>query len=260
MREEGFTPCIAEPDIWMRPAGDVCECVAVCVDDLAFAMKDPATFAKTLEDKHNFKLKGTGELSFHLGANFVRDKDGTLTMSPTKCITERFVSSHVKMFGEKPSQKCLSPLEPGDHPELDDTEPLNEDGIQQHQSSMGSLQWIMSLGWHDMAFAVMSMSSFRVAPRKGHLERLKRIAGHVTKMKHFGVKFRVHEPDFSDLTTAQEDCFSVHGEVQEQLPDNAPLPLGKAVQLTLCVDANSLHDAITGGSVTACSHFANVTH
>ena len=33
MRAEGFFPCIAEPDIWMRANGDVCECVAVCVDD-----------------------------------------------------------------------------------------------------------------------------------------------------------------------------------------------------------------------------------
>ena len=77
----------------------MCEYVAVCVDNLAFAMKDQATFAKTLEDKHNFKLKGTGELSFHLGANFIGDKDGTLMMSPAKCITERFVLSCVKMFG-----------------------------------------------------------------------------------------------------------------------------------------------------------------
>ena len=29
MREEGFVPCMAELDVWMRPAGDVCKCVAV---------------------------------------------------------------------------------------------------------------------------------------------------------------------------------------------------------------------------------------
>ena len=59
MRKEGFKPCHAEPDIWMRANGDICECVAVYVDDLAFAVKDPNGFAKALKERYNFKLKGT---------------------------------------------------------------------------------------------------------------------------------------------------------------------------------------------------------
>ena len=50
----------------MHPAGDVHECVAVHIDDLAFVMKDPEAFAKVLVDKHRFKSKGTGPLTFHL--------------------------------------------------------------------------------------------------------------------------------------------------------------------------------------------------
>ena len=61
----------------MRPAGNVYEYVAVYVDDLAMAMKDPKAFADILEKKYKFNLKGTGELHFHLGANFTRDPDGT---------------------------------------------------------------------------------------------------------------------------------------------------------------------------------------
>ena len=78
MQAEGFFLCIAESDIWMRANSDVHECVAVCIDDLAFAVKDPKAFAEALKKKHNFKLKGTGELSFHLGADFSRDPDDTL--------------------------------------------------------------------------------------------------------------------------------------------------------------------------------------
>ena len=92
----------------------------------------------------------------------------------------------------------------------------------------------------------MTMSSFRVAPRVGHLERLKRIAGYILKMKHFGIKFRTHEPDFSQLKTIEEDWFSIYGDVTEELPVNAPKPLGRAVQLIHYVDANLLHDAVTG--------------
>ena len=66
----GFSPCKNEPDIWMRETDGLWEYVAVYVDDLAFAVKDPKAFVKALEDKCNFTLKGTGPLKFHLGADF----------------------------------------------------------------------------------------------------------------------------------------------------------------------------------------------
>ncbi len=141
MRSEGFFPSKVEPDIWLRENGDVYDYVAVYVDDLAFAMKDPGSLAETLQKKHKFKLKGTGELTFHLGADFRRDDDGTLVMTPTKYITERLVSWYEKIFGCKPSQTVMSPLEQGDHPELDDTELLDAEGIQHYQSLIGSLPW-----------------------------------------------------------------------------------------------------------------------
>ena len=49
LRKEGFTPCRAEPDIWMRRNGDQYEYVAVYVDDLAFALKDPQAFIDNLK-------------------------------------------------------------------------------------------------------------------------------------------------------------------------------------------------------------------
>jgi hypothetical protein len=72
---------------------------------------------------------------------------------------------------------CLantSPLMSNDHPELDTTELLDDDGIHQSHSLIGVLQWTITLGRFDIATAVMTMSGFRVAPRQGHLDRLKR--------------------------------------------------------------------------------------
>ena len=73
------------------------------------------------------------------------------------------------MFGERPSTNVYSPLEHGDHPELDTSELLDQTGIQQYQSLIGSLQWAISLGRLDIATAVLSMSSFCAAPCCGHL-------------------------------------------------------------------------------------------
>ena len=145
MCTEGFFPCRAEPDIWMRPADGHYEYVAVYVDDIAFAVNKSQEFVAQLSNKHNFKLKGTGPIDYHLGANFSRDMDGTLCMSPKKYIVERLASSYLSMFGEKPKTKCKSPLERGDHPETDTSELLDVEGIQQYHSLIGSLQWVVTL-------------------------------------------------------------------------------------------------------------------
>ena len=78
LRKEGFVPCKAEPDIWMCQNGGQYEYVAVYVDDLAFAVKDPHSFIQILRKKYQFKIKVAGPLKFHLGANLFRDDEGTL--------------------------------------------------------------------------------------------------------------------------------------------------------------------------------------
>ena len=78
-------------------------------------------------------------MEFLLGANFFRDNEGILCMAPQKYI-DRLAALYEKMFGEKPSAKIYSPLEKGDHPEVDSSELLDAEGIQQYQSLIGSLQ------------------------------------------------------------------------------------------------------------------------
>jgi hypothetical protein len=72
LNELGFRPCKAEPDIWMRPSKELShyKYVAVYVDDLMIAMKDPQTFVALLQSKYKFKLKGTGPIEYHLGMDF----------------------------------------------------------------------------------------------------------------------------------------------------------------------------------------------
>ena len=48
--------------------------------------------------------------------------------------------------GETPTTKVTSPLDPGDHPELDTSEFLDEDGVEIYQSLIGSMQWAISIG------------------------------------------------------------------------------------------------------------------
>ena len=260
LRAEGFTPCKAEPDIWMRPNGDVYEYIAVYVDDLAIAMLRPKEFTQLLIDKYKFKLKGTGPISFHLGCDFVRDNEGILCLKPRKYI-DRMVATYEQMFGEKPSMKgCSSPLEKNDHPELDDSDLCDAEETKQFQSIVGSLQWAISLGRIDITTAVMTLSRFRSLPRKGHLLRAKRVVAYLRKMSDACIRIRTHEPDFSAIPLVKYDwAASVYGEVAELIPSDAPLPKGHPVTLSHYVDANLYHDWVTGRSVTGILHFINAT-
>ena len=70
LQDMGFTPSKAEPDIRMRNVQDHYEYIAVYVDDLAIASKDPKVTTDTLNNQYKFKLKGTGPIEYHLGITF----------------------------------------------------------------------------------------------------------------------------------------------------------------------------------------------
>ena len=167
---------------------------------------------------------------------------------------------YAALFGEKPPTKSHSPLDKDDHPELDVSELLSEDDTAKYQSLIGALQWTMTLGRFDVAVAVMTMSSYRVAPRKGHLARVQRIVGYLLRMKNGFIRIRTDLPDYSDMPPAKHDwSHSVYGDVKEVIPTDAPEPLGKPVAPTSFVDANLYHDYITGRSVTGVLHLLNKT-
>jgi hypothetical protein len=243
----------------MRQNGDRYEYVAVYVDDLALALLEPEKFVETLKEKYNFKFKGTGPISFHLGMDFYRDEDGTLCIAPRQYI-EKMLATYEQLFGQPPKQNVTSPIEKGDHPELDESELLDSDGVTKFQSLIGALQWVISIGRFDVMTAVVTLSGFRAAPRKGHMDRVKRMYGYLAKMKHAALRIRVEEPDYSDIPEFEHDWSrSVYGNVEEMIPHDAPTPLGKFVTLTHYVDANLMHDLITGRSLTGVLHLLNKT-
>ena len=59
------------------------------------------------------------------------------------------------------------------------------------------------------------------------------------------------------LPELEYDWTRIYHYVFEEIPKDAPEPLGKPVTTTTFFDANFLHDLITGRSVTAVLHFFN---
>ena len=187
LQELKFKPSKADPDAWMRPEpGGTCyEYIAVYVDDLAIAAKDPQAFCNELKKRYNLKLKGVGPLEYHLGCTYKKNPDGTLAADPRR---------------------------------------------------------------------------IRAQPRKGHLDRAKRIVGYPLFLPDSTIRFRTGEPDFSSLKDQEYDwTISVYSGACEQIPHDIPKPLGKHVQTTHYVDASLHHDLGTGKAVTAVLHFLNQT-
>lgn len=287
LREMGFVPCPAEPDIWMRamnPDGTVMtkedlerekptfehakvstpmfngyyEYIATYIDDLTIVSKNPEAIIRYLEVDAKFKLKGTGPLSFLLGCDYYRDEEGVLCAIPKKYI-QRMESTYERLFGEKPKH-YYSPLEPNDHPELDISPFCGEEDTKIYQSLIGALQWIISLGRFDICVHVMSLSSFRVKPRTGHLSRVKRIYGYISKFKHAAIRYLTGIPDFKDIKFEEHDWSrTVYAGATEEYPSNSPPARGKPVLQYSYVDANLYHDMLSGKAVTAILHFVNQT-
>jgi len=171
LREEGFQPSKADPDLWFRDAGDKYEYICIYVDDLLAMMKNPKEFMERLTSHYGYKLKGVGPPTYHLGANYFRDPDGTLGMG-AKDYVKKILANYEMTYGEKPRER-KQPLDSDDHPEIDTSELLDEAGIAQYQTLIGELQWAVALGRFEIFSAVSSLSRFRVSPRLGHLTRVR---------------------------------------------------------------------------------------
>jgi hypothetical protein len=201
-------------------------------------------------------LKGVGPTVYHLGCNFFHDEDGTLCYGPHKYI-DKMMENYKKIFGSKPKERG-SPLEQNDHPELDESPLLDAEGISLYQSLIGAAQWVVLLGRYDIMTALATMSQFWIAPRQGHLERLKQIYGSLRRFKTASIRVEVDPPDYSHMKQLQHDwSYSVYGDVEELVPKDVPEPLGKPVILSHYCDANLNHDLITGRAVTGILHFVN---
>ena len=255
MLDMGFSPCEADPCVWLRKAkcATKYEYVAIYVDDLLIACTCASEFIHTLKRKHNLKTKGDGPLKYHLGCDY-----GTLVALPQKNISKILDSFH-QMFPGESLPKVKSPLDKNDHPELDNSELASDDLITKFMCMVGQLQWDVTLGRYDILAHVMSMPRFRLAPKVGCIERMKRIYGYLSRTKHYALRFRTDEPNYMHLPELEYYWTRIYVNVLEEIPKDAPEPLGKSVTTTTILDADLLHDLITGRSVTAVLHFFNLT-
>jgi hypothetical protein len=119
---------------------------------------------------------------------------------------------------------------------------------------------MITLGRFNVGTLVMTMSGFQIAPREGHIKRLRRICGHLAHFSNGCIRIKMEKPDYSGLSEYDQDWLrSVYGDVKEALPKNCPEPRGKSICTTTHKDGNLYHNVSTGRAVTGVLHFINKT-
>ena len=175
-----FIPSRADQCIWLKKNKklNIYEYIAVYVDDLCIAAQNPKQAINILKLKYQLKVKVHGPLTYHLGADYFQDPDGTMVSQPKKYV-EKLKETYIRFFLIQNLLKVLKHLMKKFHPELDISEILEGQEVNHYLTMVGQLQWLITLGRFDIQAKVITLSRIRAQPRKGHLDRFKRIYMHM---------------------------------------------------------------------------------
>ena len=255
LRKMGYRPSKGEPNLWMKDCEEHYEYIATYVDDLMIASKDPDGVIKTV--KETYDLKGVGPPEYYLGGN-VEDMDEHWTKKNIRWSlnASTYVSGIIPKLERLMSEtfaKFSSPMSESYHPELDDSQFLNNEDGSKYRSIIGSLNWAITLGRFDIQYATSTMARFNCAPRMGHMKGVIRIVGYLKKVASLKPRLLVnpssprHEKYPSQDHGTWEEFYP---EAIEEIPPDMPTSRGKEMKVTIWVDADHAHDQVTRKSVT----------
>ena len=125
LKDMNFIPSRADQCIWLKKniKLNLYEYINVYIDDLCIAAQDPKGIINILKSKYTLEVKGDGPLTYHLGADYFQDPNGTMVSQPKKYI-EKLNETYIRIFDTEPSKGLKTPLEKNDHPELDTSQIL----------------------------------------------------------------------------------------------------------------------------------------
>ena len=141
LRRMGYRPSKGEPNLWIKDCKEHYEYIATYVDDLMIASKKVDDVIKTIEETYD--LKGVGPPEYYLGGNVEEmdehwTKKGIRWSLNASTYIEGIIPKMEKLVGDVLS-KYSSPMAESYHPELDDSEYLDNEGASKYRSIIGLL-------------------------------------------------------------------------------------------------------------------------
>ena len=179
LRSFGFEPTRFDKDVWIRLAKDCDHYEYICthVDDFMIASKQPELVMELI--KKEYQIKGEGPPDYYLG-NAYKTYNGRLAVGCKKCIKEAVL--RVEASEGAPIKRQSTPPSPGDHPELDTSEFLDDNG---HQALPDAHRYVeLDRRYRTIRHSHTPHPHWRdslPAPAKAHLERALRTFGYLKK-------------------------------------------------------------------------------
>ena len=272
IREAGFKNCLADPDVWMRPAvkpnGDkYWEYILCYVDDVLVVSMDPNSIMDHLRQHYTLKEGSVHEPDIYLGAEIKKwTIDGAdnpakarWAMSSDSYVRRSIadVEQELAQIDQRLPTKVTTPLSSGYRPELDTSPELDAKRANYYQGLIGVLRWMCELGRVDILHPVALMSRYLANPRRGHLEQLFHMFGYLKRYSRSSLVFDETEPEFDESRFIKCDWTEYYPDAQEAIPPNAPEPRGMAIRTSSFVDADHAGCHVTRRSHTGVLIYLN---
>ena len=249
LRDAGFKSCLADPDVWMRPAvkkdgTKYYEYVLCYVDDILAISENPQRIMDHLAMRYTLKDGTVKDPEEYLGAQVSRIDmpDGTQTwcMSSDLYVKRAIadVERELGYVGQTLRKKASTPFSTKYRPELDGSPELDPKRANYFQGLVGVLRWIIELGRVDIMTAVTMLSRYLVNPREGHLEEAFHVFAYLKQHNHASILFDASYPEFDQSRFTECDWSEFYPDAAEPVPPRAPELRGKPVHMTCFVDAD----------------------
>ena len=263
----GFTMCRADNDVWFRraqkPDGTpYYEYILVYTDDILCISMDPNAILSYLDQHFLLKPDSIGPPKQYLGAS-VSKYSIPGTSEECWCMgSEQYVKEAIRNMenwltqrGGKLKTKMSSPLSPSYAPELDATPLCNDEETSYYHQQIGILRWAVELGRIDITTEVSILAGFSAAPRVGHLNAIFDVFAYLKKHTRSRLVF---DAGYRNLPMEEKpDWTDFYQDAKEQIPMDAPEPLGKPVEMVAFVDSDHAGDKVTRRSRTGVLIFLN---
>ena len=258
-----FKSCLADPDMWMRPAiksdgNTYYEYILLYVDDALVVSENVESILQNELGRYfHLKEESIGPPTVYLGGRAckVQLENGVWAWSFS---SSQYVQSAIKNDEEyvrrpknthlKIPSKAETPLTTSYRPELDVSLELTPRVSAYYQSLIGILQWIVELGRINICLEVSMMSSHLAMPRKGHLNHVLHIFAYLCKYHNTELVYDLSNPVVEcDVFKQRDWTSSEFGTVQgkEEIPPKMSEPRGQGFMMCAKVDADHASDTIT---------------
>ena len=256
MKSLGYTSCLADPDLWLKPEVDngfkYYSYILCYVDDIMVIHHEARPILDLIDKYMKLKESSVGDPDIYLGAKLRKMKmpNGVLAwgISPSKYVQEAVKNCEAYLKDNYPDDYELTKYAPNPfpmdyEPSMDTSALLEADEASYYQSIIGIMRWMVELGRVDIATEVSQLASCLAMPREGHLVNALHIMSYL-KIKHNSML--ILDPTFPEIKyndfKDREDWKAFYGDVEEALPPNAPEPRGKSITIRMFVDSDHAGD------------------